>query len=466
MSPASRRCCPSPALPWGSGLLSFAADRASSCRPAFAIAMLGAIESLLSAVIADGMTGTKHDPNAELVALGIGNIVAPFFGGIAATGALARTATNIRAGARSPIAAVTHAVVVLLVDPRCSRRSSPTCRWRRSRRCSCSSPGTCRRSAHFVAHRARSRRRATSFVLLTCFVLTVFFDMVVAVSVGVVLAAILFMRRMAELTECAHRCSTRREDAPSRRPPEGVLVYEIAGPLFFGAAQNAMAALGAIAATRSRCSSSTSARCRSSTRPASSRSRTRSRTRRAPEEARGARRAAAEAAQDLRQGAARRPASRGRLRGEPERSDPNRRSPRAGGAVTESPAERARDVLRSSSTQGETLLGGRCLRVADHAHEALHAPGLPVRAPRRDRAAREEPCVRPHLLRSRETASGARHRQCPSEVADVVHGDHAVYESLVVLEYLDDCTRSAHSFPKDSLARRGCACSRRASPMS
>ena len=103
---------------------------------AFAIAMLGAIESLLSAVIADGVTDTKHDPNSELVALGIGNIVAPLFGGIAATGALARTATNIRSGARSPFAAVTHSVVVLvamlLLAP-----LSRTCRWRRWRRCWC-----------------------------------------------------------------------------------------------------------------------------------------------------------------------------------------------------------------------------------------------------------------------------------------------------------------------------------------
>ena len=94
---------PSPSLPMGAR-----GSRSQLVREllpaAFAIAMLGAIESLLSAVIADGMTGTKHDPNAELVALGIGNIVAPFFGGIAATGALARTATNIRAGARSPFA--------------------------------------------------------------------------------------------------------------------------------------------------------------------------------------------------------------------------------------------------------------------------------------------------------------------------------------------------------------------------
>ena len=103
--------------------------------------MLGAIESLLSAVVADGMTGRKHDPDAELIAQGIGNLVAPFFGGIAATGAIARTATNIRAGARSPIAAVVHALFVLAAVLR-SRRCSAGCRWRRSRRCCCSSPGT------------------------------------------------------------------------------------------------------------------------------------------------------------------------------------------------------------------------------------------------------------------------------------------------------------------------------------
>ena len=102
---------PTPALPWGSFSFGFLRDLFPA---AFAIAMLGAIESLLSAVIADGLTGTKHEPNSELVALGVGNIVAPLFGGIAATGALARTATNIRAGARSPIACATHSVVVLL----------------------------------------------------------------------------------------------------------------------------------------------------------------------------------------------------------------------------------------------------------------------------------------------------------------------------------------------------------------
>src|SRR6185436_17611413 len=104
---------PTPALPWGTTPLGYGLIR-ELLPAAFAIAMLGAIESLLSAVIADGVTDTKHDPNSELVALGIGNIVAPFFGGIAATGALARTAPTIRSGARSPFAALTHAVVVLL----------------------------------------------------------------------------------------------------------------------------------------------------------------------------------------------------------------------------------------------------------------------------------------------------------------------------------------------------------------
>src|SRR5690606_12121446 len=99
--------------PWAELDLDFAKLRAL-LPAAFAIALLGAIESLLSAVIADGMTGTRHDPDAELVGQGVGNILCPFFGGIPATGALARTATNIRAGARSPISGLMHALVVLL----------------------------------------------------------------------------------------------------------------------------------------------------------------------------------------------------------------------------------------------------------------------------------------------------------------------------------------------------------------
>ena len=103
--------------------------------------MLGAIESLLSAVVADGMIRRQHDPDAELMAQGIGNIVAPFFGGIAATGAIARTATNVRAGGRSPIAAIFHSAYLLLAMLVAGAARSAGCRWRRSRRSSWSSPG-------------------------------------------------------------------------------------------------------------------------------------------------------------------------------------------------------------------------------------------------------------------------------------------------------------------------------------
>ncbi|MES1204708.1 MAG: C4-dicarboxylic acid transporter DauA [Pseudomonadota bacterium] len=233
---------PVPALPWGQGLLTFALIR-DLLPSAFAIAMLGAIESLLSAVIADGMTDTKHDPNAELVALGVGNILAPIFGGIAATGALARTATNIRAGARSPFAAVTHALVVLLAIwalaplvayiPMASLAALLLfVAWNMS-------------ELHSFLGILRVAPKSDVFVLLVCFLLTVFFDMVVAVLVGFVLAAILFMRRMSELTESRLQLDSSRDgDGVDAVPlPEGVVLYEINGPLFFGAAQKAMGAL-------------------------------------------------------------------------------------------------------------------------------------------------------------------------------------------------------------------------------
>jgi SulP family sulfate permease len=231
---------PTPAFPWGA---SFSFGIVRELFPAaFAIAMLGAIESLLSAVIADGMTGTKHDPNSELVALGIGNIIAPIFGGIAATGALARTATNIRAGARSPIASVTHSLVVLLAIlvlapfvayvPMASLAALLLLvAWNMSE------------LRHFV-RLLRGAPRNDVFVLLVCFLLTVFFDMIIAVSVGFVLAAILFMRRMAELTE-GKLTIDNTEEHRLLDLPAGVSFYEINGPLFFGAAQNAMAALHA-----------------------------------------------------------------------------------------------------------------------------------------------------------------------------------------------------------------------------
>lgn len=229
---------PTPALPWGSGLsLGLLRDLFPA---AFAIAMLGAIESLLSAVVADGMTGTKHDPDAELVALGVGNILAPLFGGIAATGALARTATNIRAGARSPLAAVTHALVILLailllapliayVPMAALAALLLLVAWNMSE------------IEGFVGV-VKVAPKSDVFVLLTCYFLTVVFDMVIAVSVGVVLAAFLFMRRMAELTESRTLLDDGTESGDVPLPP-GVVLYEVNGPLFFGAAQKAMGAL-------------------------------------------------------------------------------------------------------------------------------------------------------------------------------------------------------------------------------
>jgi len=209
---------------------------------AFAIAVLGAIESLLSAVVADGMTGRKHDPDAELMAQGTGNIVAPFFGGFAATGAIARTATNVRAGGRTPLAAFFHALFVLLavvaLAPLLGRLPMASLAallllvaWNMSE------------VQHF-AHVLKVAPRSDVAVLLVCFSLTVLFDMVVAVSAGVVMAALLFMKRMAEVSTV--RLVDEHPFALERPLPRGVVVYEIAGPLFFGAAQKAMTALGEV----------------------------------------------------------------------------------------------------------------------------------------------------------------------------------------------------------------------------
>jgi SulP family sulfate permease len=236
---------PLPMLPWGGpGLFAdgFSWHAVNALLPsAFAIAMLGAIESLLSAVVADGMARTRHDPDAELVALGIGNVVAPFFGGIPATGAIARTATNIRSGARSPIAAIVHALTVLAavlaLAPLLGYLPMAALAallllvaWNMSE------------VRHF-AHTLRVAPRSDMAVLLTCYGLTVAFDMVIGVTVGMMLAVVLFMRRMAEVTNA--RFVEEHPTLPGP-VPGGVVVYDISGPLFFGAAQKAMAALGHI----------------------------------------------------------------------------------------------------------------------------------------------------------------------------------------------------------------------------
>ena len=207
--------------------------------PAFAIAMLGAIESLLCAVVADGMAGTRHDPNAELVGQGLGNLVAPLFGGITATAAIARTAANVRAGAFSPLAAIIHAGVVLtamlLLAPLFSYLPMAALAallvmvaWNMS-------------EARHVLHTLRIAPRNDVVVLLVCLVLTVLFDMVLAVGVGLLLAAGLFIKRMSELTD------TQPMPGHAQRAlgelPVSVVPYVISGPLFFGAADKALSVL-------------------------------------------------------------------------------------------------------------------------------------------------------------------------------------------------------------------------------
>jgi SulP family sulfate permease len=215
--------------------------------PAFTIALLGAIESLLSAVVADGMVGTRHDSNQELIGQGLANIVAPLFGGFAATGAIARTATNIRNGATSPLAGVVHSLFLVLVIVVLAPMAAaiPLCAlaailfvvaWNMSE------------LPHFL-RLARGAPRADVANMLLTFGLTVFVDLVVAVNVGVMLAALLFVRRMAESVnvEIDSGGASVGLDAETERaagaPPvraaqrSDVVVYLIDGPFFFGAAE-------------------------------------------------------------------------------------------------------------------------------------------------------------------------------------------------------------------------------------
>jgi sulfate permease, SulP family len=207
--------------------------------PAFAIAMLAAIESLLCGVIANGLTQTRHDPNVELIGQGLGNIVAPFFGGITATAAIARTATSIRSGARSPFAAVVHSLVVLLaviglagllglVPMAALAALLFVVAWNMG-------------EPRLFLRTLRSAPRGDIAILLTCFLLTVLFDMVLAVGVGVGLAAALFIRQMALLTHSS-RVPGGSHPAAQDLPAE-VAVYDVNGPLFFAAAERAVSSL-------------------------------------------------------------------------------------------------------------------------------------------------------------------------------------------------------------------------------
>ncbi|EIE5114366.1 C4-dicarboxylic acid transporter DauA [Escherichia coli] len=189
---------------------------------AFSMAMLGAIESLLCAVVLDGMTGTKHKANSELVGQGLGNIIAPFFGGITATAAIARSAANVRAGATSPISAVIHSILVILallvLAPLLSWLPLSAMAalllmvaWNMS-------------EAHKVVDLLRHAPKDDIIVMLLCMSLTVLFDMVIAI----VLASLLFMRRIARMTRLA---------PVAVDVPDDVLVLRVIGPLFFAAAE-------------------------------------------------------------------------------------------------------------------------------------------------------------------------------------------------------------------------------------
>lgn len=220
--------------------------------PAFSIALLGAIESLLSAVVADGMIGARHRSNMELVAQGVANIASPLFGGIPATGAIARTATNVKNGGRTPIAGIVHAVVLLLVTLFFGRLAALI------------PMATLAAILLVVAYHMSEWRtfadelrapRADVAVLLTAFTLTVLVDLTVAIEVGMVLASFLFMHRMAEVTNVNAVTKALREadgdeaseDSSRRDIPAGVEVFEVSGAFFFGAAETFKDTLSTVA---------------------------------------------------------------------------------------------------------------------------------------------------------------------------------------------------------------------------
>lgn len=217
--------------------------------PATAIALLGAIESLLSAVVADGLTGDRHDSNTELIAQGVANLVCPFFGGLPATGAIARTSANVSSGGRTPLAGIVHALTLLAVVLIAAR-------WAAFIPMAAMSAVlvvvALRMGEWHELARLQKMPRSDALVLLTTFGLTVVFDLVIAVEVGMVLAAVLYIKRVSETTEV----SQVTEDDMLERPehiaqgkavPDGVLVYRIFGPFLFGAAEkmeDALATLG------------------------------------------------------------------------------------------------------------------------------------------------------------------------------------------------------------------------------
>jgi len=210
--------------------------------PAFAIAILGALESLLCAVVADGMTGKRHDPDSELIGQGVGNMLVPFFGGLPATAAIARTALNVRSGGSTPLSAVVHSLFLLIallaLAPLLSEIPMAAMAailvgvaWNMS-------------EVKHVVHLLRTAPRADVSVFLVCYGLTVAVDMQVAVAAGMVMAAAMFVRRMSELT------NTSLVDEPDKHPhlssKNGIVVYDVDGPLFFGAAHKALSIVASV----------------------------------------------------------------------------------------------------------------------------------------------------------------------------------------------------------------------------
>jgi len=211
--------------------------------PALTIALLAGIESLLSAVVADGMTERRHRSNMELIAQGVANLASPIFGGIPATGAIARTATNIKNGGRTPIAGIVHAVTLMLIMLFFGKWAAlipmatlagilAIVAWNMS-------------ETHLFIKMFHGPK-SDILVLVSTFLLTVLVDLTVAIQVGVVMAALLFMRRMAEVTQVGyvtHMLNEDEEENPNdplslnrRKVPAGVEVFEVSGPFFFGAA--------------------------------------------------------------------------------------------------------------------------------------------------------------------------------------------------------------------------------------
>ncbi|MBI4432997.1 MAG: sulfate permease [Candidatus Omnitrophica bacterium] len=203
-------------------------------KPAFTIALLGSIESLLSAVVADGMIGSKHRSNVELVGQGIANIASSLFGGIPATGAIARTATNIKNGGRTPVAGIIHSITLLLI----LFLFAP---WAKLIPLACLAGILVVVAYHMSEWRSFAALlkgpRTDVIVLVSTFLLTVVIDLTVAIEVGIVLSAFLFMYRMSTATQVRSEDQNGQEDEILPKLPEGIQMYDVRGPLFFGVAQ-------------------------------------------------------------------------------------------------------------------------------------------------------------------------------------------------------------------------------------